>query len=333
MSITNRIPFDDCGNQLAKMDDLSRDLILEFLQESNSSLINEARQLPILALGKKMQIIVGPRDAPLPSNVGLLFFNPEPDQFFPQTKINVVAFGKKGPGADTFAQKTFLGPLPRMIREALTYIKSNFISDIVIKHPDRAEATRVQNFPFAAIEEALVNAVYHRSYQVREPVEVRILKDALIILSYPGPDRSVQMDILRAGNITARCYRNRRIGEFLRRLHLTEEQATGINKILNAMRENGSPPPEFKTDENRTHFEVRLPVHPAMVAMFSSMAESGIAHAQAFHLPEMRLSPHFADPLNHLAELRLQLTSKKSAAVLAATTVQGMAGWGRRSWR
>jgi ATP-dependent DNA helicase RecG len=32
----------------------------------------------------------------------------------------------------------------------------------VIKHPQRAEAERVWNFPYAAIEEAVVNAGYHR---------------------------------------------------------------------------------------------------------------------------------------------------------------------------
>jgi predicted HTH transcriptional regulator len=36
---------------------------------------------------------------------------------------------------------------------------------------DRAEATRVVNFPYAAVEEAVVNAIYHRSYEEREPVE------------------------------------------------------------------------------------------------------------------------------------------------------------------
>jgi ATP-dependent DNA helicase RecG len=61
-----------------------------------------------------------------------------------------------------------------MVREALDYIRRNYINETVIKHPDRAEATRVANFPYAAVEEAVVNAIYHRSYEEREPVEVRI---------------------------------------------------------------------------------------------------------------------------------------------------------------
>jgi ATP-dependent DNA helicase RecG len=45
-------------------------------------------------------------------------------------------------------------------------------------------------------------------------------------------------------------------------LELTEGRCTGIPKIINAMRENGSPPPEFEFDEDHSYFMVRLPVHP-----------------------------------------------------------------------
>ena len=60
----------------------------------------------------------------------------------------------------------------------------------------------------------------------------------------------------------ARRYRNRRIGEFLKELSLTEGRSTGIPKILRAMAANGSPPPEFETDDEHSYFQVRLPVHP-----------------------------------------------------------------------
>ena len=48
-------------------------------------------------------------------------------------------------------------------REALGYIQRNYLAETVVKHPQRAEAERFWNFPYAAIEEAVVNAVYHRS--------------------------------------------------------------------------------------------------------------------------------------------------------------------------
>ena len=46
------------------------------------------------------------------------------------------------------------------------------------------------------------------------------MKDELVVLSYPGPDRSVRLDQLRAGRAMPRRYRNRRIGEFLKELEV-----------------------------------------------------------------------------------------------------------------
>ena len=149
-----------------------------------------------------------------------------------------------------------------MTREALDYIQRNYLKETVIKHPDRAEAERVWNFPYAAVEEALVNAVYHRSYEIREPVEVRITPQEMVILSFPGPDRSIRMEDLRAGKAVSRRYRNRRIGEFLKELELTEGRSTGIPKILRTMAANGSPVPEFETDDERSSYLVRLLAHP-----------------------------------------------------------------------
>jgi ATP-dependent DNA helicase RecG len=56
--------------------------------------------------------------------------------------------------------------------------------------------------------------------------------------------------------------RNRRIGEFLKELDLTEGRSTGIPKILKVMAANGSPAPLFETNDERAPFVVRLPAHP-----------------------------------------------------------------------
>ena len=253
--------------------------MVDFLRDVGSTLAVNAATMPLLDLGRQMHVIGGPAEAPFPLNVGLLFFNREPHRFFPVTQIDVVWF-PDGPGGDKFTEKVFQGPIPRIVREVLDYIRRNYLSETVIKQRDRAEATRVTNFPYEAIEEAVVNAVYHRSYEIREPVEIRITPIDLVVLSFPGPDRSIRMDQLRIGRAVTRRYRNRRIGEFLKELDLTEGRATGIPKILNAMQKNGSPPPEFESDDDRSYFLVRLPVHPetrteAELAIVTVEAESG----------------------------------------------------------
>ncbi len=62
--------------------------------------------------------------------------------------------------------------------------------------------------------------------------------------------------------VTSRTYRNRRIGDFLKELHLTEGRNTGLRKIRNAMKTNGSPAPLFKTDDYRSYILTFLPIHP-----------------------------------------------------------------------
>lgn len=61
--------------------------------------------------------------------------------------------------------------------------------------------------------------------------------------------------------VSNRRYRNRRIGDFLKELHLTEGRNTGFKKILNAFETNGSPKPEFETDDDHSYFISRLFVH------------------------------------------------------------------------
>ena len=261
LGLTANVPWDDRLAQQARIEDLSRALMLELLREVGSSLANDAEAMPLEALGRQMNVVGGSTESAWPKNVGLLFFNDAPDRFFPYTQIDVVWF-PEGAGGDRFDEKIFKGPLARMTREALGYIQRNYLRETVVKHPDRAEATRVWNFPYAAIEEALVNAVYHRSYEEREPIEVRIGRDELAILSVPGPDRSIRMEDFVAGRAVSRRYRNRRIGEFLKELELTEGRSTGMPKISRAMAANGSPPAVFETDDDRRAYLIRLPVHP-----------------------------------------------------------------------
>jgi hypothetical protein len=74
-----------------------------------------------------------------------------------------------------------------------------------------------------------------------------------------GPDRSIQLQSFQTGH----RYRNRRLGDFLKELDLTEGKATGIPTVFKELKKNGSPEPRFNTDDDRTFFEVELFIHPA----------------------------------------------------------------------
>ena len=169
-------------------------------------------------------------------------------------------------GDPVFYEKpTITGPVYLQIQKALGQLESIALKERIYKLPDRAEAQRVWNYPFRALEESVVNALYHRNWEVREPVEIRILPDCIEIVNQGGPDRSVKMEELQKGIIHNRRYRNRRIGDFLKELDMTEGRGTGIPIIRREMEKNGSPEPRFETDENHSYFITTLPIHPAFL--------------------------------------------------------------------
>ncbi len=150
------------------------------------------------------------------------------------------------------------------------HIRSQFIEERIQKFPERAEAGRRFNYPYVAVEEALTNAVYHRSYEIREPVEVRVLPDRVTIGSFPGPDRSITDRDIEKGLFVSRRYRNRRIGELLKELDMTEGRGIGLPKIYRAIKNNDSPQPIFNTDDERSYFVFELPIHRKFIELNQS---------------------------------------------------------------
>ncbi len=262
IQLTARIPFDDRANSFYKVDDLSFNLMREHLAKIKSKLFNESSGMTTEQLAVAMNLCEGAQEHLFPKNVGLLMFSENPGKFFAGVQIDVVEF-PYGVGAKEFNEKTFEGPVQKQLTDSLSYIKTNIIKGKVIKYSDRAEADRIFNYPYEAIEEALANAVYHRNYELREPIEVRILPEAIEIISYNGVDPSLKQADFEKGVVRIRRYRNRRIGDFLKELELTEGRGTGIPTIISVLKNNGSPAPVFDTDEpDRRYFVTEIKIHP-----------------------------------------------------------------------
>lgn len=119
------------------------------------------------------------------------------------------------------------------------------------------------NYPYGALEEALSNAVYHKTYDMQEPIEVRVNTNRIDIISFEGPMPPVTNEDLKNETIISRHYRNRRIGDFLKELKFTEGRSTGFPKIYRNLKGNGSPLPKFETDANNAYFLTTIYIHKA----------------------------------------------------------------------
>lgn len=260
--MANRTPFDDRGNPDISVDDISPMLVLDYLKKVDSKLVTDFHKVPIENILDKMDLFTGPTERRMLKNVAAMMFCENPAKFFPYTQVEIVLFpnGLEQDPSNMIEIPKISGPVPYMIKATLDYLKTNLIKERIIKPKDKAESEKFFNYPYQAFEEAVVNALYHRDYQEREPVEIRIEPQGVAILSYAGPDRSISMEaIQKAKLLKARRYRNRRLGDFLKELDLSEGRATGIPTIQDELRKNGSQPARIETDDARSYFLIEIP--------------------------------------------------------------------------
>jgi ATP-dependent DNA helicase RecG len=262
ISLANKVPFDDRVNSNASLNDISITLVRDHLRLTKSRLYEFSESLTKADLLDQMDLISGPPEMLFPKNVALMLFSEKPEKFFPYTRIEVVEFPNGVDDPEFNERPPFTGPVQQQIMRVIDFFKTNILQEKIIKQPNKAEALRIWNYPLEALEEAIANAIYHRDYLVREPVEIRIYPDSITILNYGGPDRSIKPDAFKIGPVKPRRYRNRRLGDFLKELDLTEGKATGIPRIKKAMKENGSLAPVFDFDDDRTFFQVDFNIHP-----------------------------------------------------------------------
>ncbi len=273
--LTARIPFDDRVNQKATLDDLSLSHIQAYLKEVKSNLFEESSKIPFTELCRQMAIARGADEHLFPVNVGLLFFNEDPDRLFDRARIEIVIH--KDDSGRNFIEKVFTGPVHNQLKNALDFLKTMVIQEKVIKVKDKAEALRFYNYPYEAIEEVLANAVYHKGYDLANPIEIQIFPDRIEVLSFPGPMPPIDEEMLKQRRVAARQYRNRRIGDFLKELHLTEGRSSGFPLIRRALENNGSPPPKFITDTDKTYFLAVIKSHPEFKSVRVSDKDGDIA--------------------------------------------------------
>lgn len=265
MQLTAKVPFDDRRALQATTDDLRESRVREFLNDIRSGLLEQENTRETY---RKLRITTSANGHDVPRNIGLLLFSEDPDIWFPGTRIEVVQFADDASG-NVIEEKIFRGGIHEQLKNALTFLET-----ISSPHLEKQERSfRVKgwvSYPVPALREALVNAVYHKSYEpsLQEPVKVYLYPDRIEIISYPGPVRGIELAHLHpVPSVPSVPARNRRIGEFLKELHLAEGRGTGLPKIYRAMRENGSQTPLFDFDEGRSYFRVTLPAHPEYIAI------------------------------------------------------------------
>jgi len=264
-SLKDRTPFDERGNASIKISDISMTLLRDHLANVGSRLSDSMLSQPLEVTLEQMNLMTGPNEYRMIKNVAAMMFSDKLESFFPMSHVEIVLFPKgRIENPDILIELPRIsGTVPQMINKTLDFFKTSILRQVIVKPKNEAESQRVWNYPYQSVEEAVVNALYHRDYSLREPVEIAIEPDKITILSYSGPDRSITMDAIRRAEILrSRRYRNRNLGEFLKELNLTEGRATGIPTIQKELQKNGSKNAIIDTDEDRSYYLIDIPCNP-----------------------------------------------------------------------
>ena len=274
--MANRVPFDDRGNPEISINDISGVHVLDYLQKIGSKLASDFNGNSLEDVLEQMDLFVGPKENRMIKNVAAMMFCPNPEKFFPYTQVEIVIFpeGVFENPRNFKEVPPIRGTVPQMIEETMRYLRTMVIQLHIIKQTS-GPSKRIYNYPEKALEEAITNAFYHRDYRSRTPIVVEVQPYEITISSATGPDRSIPMDAIQKGQrMVSRYYRNRRLGEFLKELSLTEGRNTGIPTIQRELAHNDSPAASFETDEDRLSFLVRIPCHEGEEGISSAFMTS-----------------------------------------------------------
>jgi len=269
LEISARLPFDERRRPGVSLAVISPRILARFLVESGSDLAADPSLLDVPDVLRRLRLCAGTNGTEAPRNAALLCFTEDPERHLESRGIHIeLAQFRDDQGGDLIESRSFSGPLQAQIRDTLDFLDRLF-GEVVRKVPGEAQSERFVAFPHGALREAIVNAVYHRSYEgAHPPPRIGLYPDRIEITSYPGPVAGLEPRHLGPDAKPPQLPpRNPLIGDLLKAIRLAETWHTGVPKIHRVMRENGSPSPAFEFDEARSYFRVVLPAHPGYVVL------------------------------------------------------------------
>ena len=223
-----------------------------------------------------------------------LLFGPRPADRYAQCEILVDAYDDVRIGGRPKGQAGINAPIPLALQAVLEFVDTHTL------HPRRVVGLnnlRLDEYPVAALREALVNAVAHRSYEdASRKIALRLFSDRIEIASPGYPPKPLTLAKLRRGSYRP-CSRNPLIAQTLATLDVMEQRGSGFARMREAMLNHGLAEPTITQQDG--YFVVTLhgpagdfdrikspsvmagPVTPAIEAQLNDRQKRIVAHVLA----------------------------------------------------
>ena len=218
--------------------------------------------VPSLCIAEPLSGVLRPR------NYAILLFGREPQRFIPGAFSIYSAYpgrNRTDPVARRFEIAGTLLDQARRLRELIDAEAVTLFDKTNLKSPN------AEKYPRRALEEAMVNALAHRDYELVDPARFTSYLDRVEFISPGSLPIGVTLEDLRTRAVTPR-WRNQALAWFLSRLQLAQAEGQGIQTIRSTMKAAGCPPPIF----NATAVSVTcvLRAHPRFKSTKKGVARS-----------------------------------------------------------
>jgi predicted HTH transcriptional regulator len=196
---------------------------------------------------------------------GLLFFSSNPQRVLSHAYLRLMKFlvpndQHLNRGTPSF-DKDFRGPITKQIRAARTFLHESSFFNRFQHRKANGGFEEQPELPPIAVEEAIVNAVAHRDYYTKNPIECEYYTDGFVV---KNPGRIIQrnFDLPESFSLKTTTLdslpRNRKLVEWLRWMRDPNGKAflqaisEGTKRMTREMVALDLPAPSFKLSQNET---------------------------------------------------------------------------------
>jgi ATP-dependent DNA helicase RecG len=241
-----------------------------------------------------------------PRNFALLLFGKKPTSFFSGAWTKFSIYPGNDRSEPTSERHDLVGTIVEQTRKTLDLLKTHSSTAF----DKEAAEPNAPKYPERALQEAVINAIVHRDYELDEPTNITVFADRVEIRSPGSLPRSVEKEKFLAGKAPP-SWRNQTLAYFFNKLQLAQAEGQGIPTILRTMKQAGSPAPTFEIDTLAV--TCVLPAHPRheMMRHVSEierlLVQRDLDEAESRLLPLLEKqpsTPKLLDMLGQLAALR-----------------------------
>lgn len=192
-----------------------------------------------------------------PKNFAILIFGKKSSitRVFPEAYTVLSIYRGKDRSETTAERHLLSGTLIEQAKKAIELLNA----EVYIAFDKLNEKPNQVKYPIRALQEAVINAIVHRDYEISEPNRITVFVDRIEVRSPGALHWAVNKEKFKEGKASPK-WRNQSFAYLFNKIQLAQSEGQGIPTIIRTMREEGCPAPVFELEAESV--TCILPAHP-----------------------------------------------------------------------